>query len=475
MQAIGYFSERPPSPRSESAAQTLSDQNDAFLAYCREHAYEPAASFLDPTPADGRPGFQQLLRYLERPEKGFLVVVVAALEHLGETITAATRAYFQVESLGARVASLAEGELDSARVLRIWSERAPSVDGGARVREAMQRRAVSGQVLGRPPYGYRVGSDRRLGVAEEEGALVRYIFRLYLHEGMGIRRIAKRLNEAGFRTRRDRNWSMVTIRDLLRNRVYLGTYTRFGVTVPDSHPALVNEAEMCAVERQMAERRTGGGPRQVGRFLLAGLAECAACGSRMIGVTRRQRWTRASGVAVERSYRYYQCGSRANQSVCSYHSRRAEDLEAEVLGHLTGDAPGAVRAAVLSAGDAAAVAAETAVERARMQSRLRALDRRLGERLGLARDGRLSGDQLSSAATALADEHRQTAEALRRLEERAAAQASDIQRRRRQDEQMARLRTDWEGMGFGERQPLLRDIVEKIVVADERITTVLRA
>ncbi len=46
---------------------------------------------------------------------------------------------------------------------------------------------------------------------------------------MGIRLIARRLNEEGLKTRRGGNWSMVSIRDILRNRVYLGTYSRFGV------------------------------------------------------------------------------------------------------------------------------------------------------------------------------------------------------------------------------------------------------
>ena len=58
---------------------------------------------------------------------------------------------------------------------------------------------------------------------------MRYIFRLYLKDGLGIRRIARRLNEEGLRTRRDGLWSMVTVRDILRNRAYVGTYSRFGV------------------------------------------------------------------------------------------------------------------------------------------------------------------------------------------------------------------------------------------------------
>ena len=260
--------------------------------------------------------------------------------------------------------------------------------GSRRVRDAMRRRAIQGQVLGRPPYGYRVGEDRRLQVVEEEAALVRMIFDLYLSEGRGIRLIAKHLNEQGYRTRRGGNWSMVTIRDLLRNRVYVGTYTRFGVKVPGNHPAIVSEADFRAVQTRMAQRRRPAAKAQPGRFLLSGLVYCGDGGSRMIGVTRRQRWTRRDGAVANNTYRYYQNVARTNQSVGEYHTRRAADLEAEVLAHLMGAAngtegdveSGAVRPAVLRAGNAGAVAAETAVAEARVRSRMRSLDRRLCRR-----------------------------------------------------------------------------------------------
>ena len=44
----------------------------------------------------------------------------------------------------------------------------------------MRRKAVKGEVLGRPPYGYKVGNRRRLELIPEEAVVVRYIFRLYL-------------------------------------------------------------------------------------------------------------------------------------------------------------------------------------------------------------------------------------------------------------------------------------------------------
>ena len=51
----------------------------------------------------------------------------------------------------------------------------------------------------------------------------------------------------------------------------------------------------------------------------------------MIGVSRRQAWTRRSdGSEQVASYRYYQCESRTNQGICSYNTQRADELEDQV-------------------------------------------------------------------------------------------------------------------------------------------------
>jgi hypothetical protein len=123
----------------------------------------------------------------------------------------------------------------------------------------------------------------------------------------------------------------VSIRDILRNRAYLGTYSRFGVRVPGSHPALISPDDFRRVQDCLTARRSGYSTPQASPFLLSGLAYCSYCGNKMIGVSRRQSWKRQKdGTVAEASYRYYQCQSRTNQSLCDYHTRRAVDLEGEV-------------------------------------------------------------------------------------------------------------------------------------------------
>ena len=522
MRAIGYLTEYGSQSAREPAAGApgisdgsaapetasgLAAQNDQFLRFCDANGYQPAAAFLDPVPRDGRvpdrPGLRQLLDYLDTPEKGFISVVISAFERLGPDRAEAARTYFQIVALGAQVISIADGPVDDARLIEIWSQDDASAQVGARVRDAMRRRAVKGQVLGRPPYGYRVGDNRRLEVIEEEAALVRVIFGLYIKEDLGIRLIAKRLNEQGYRTRRDGNWSMVTIRDLLRNRVYVGTYTRFGVKVPGSHTAIVSEAEFRAVQERMQQRRRPAAKAQPSRFLLSGLVYCGEGGPRMIGVTRRQQWTRRDGEVARNTYRYYQSEARTNQSVGEYHTRRAAELEAEVLAHLTaedgpsgdgpagdgpagdgpaGDGPAGdrpagghrVRPAVLSAGNARAVAAEVAVAESRVRSHMRSLDRRVANALSAASTGRKPPEYLREVAQQVTRDYQHSTDELASIDRRASAHADEGERHRHRERQINRVRRDWGRLSFDERQTLLRDLVERVIVEDDSVQTVLR-
>ena len=53
-----------------------------------------------------------------------------------------------------------------------------------------------------------------------------------------------------------------------------------------------------------------------------------------MGVTRSQSWRRKEGRRANGVDRYYQCQSRNNQSLCSYHTWRSAQLEGTVVAQL---------------------------------------------------------------------------------------------------------------------------------------------
>lgn len=194
----------------------------------------------------------------------------------------------------------------------------------------------------------------------------------------------------------------------------------------------------------------------------------------MIGVSRKQQWRRGNGDTAEQAYRYYQCESRTNQSVCDYHTRRADDLEAEVVGHIRSHEPGAVQPSVIRAGDEQAVAAGAAQAASRTRGRLRSLDRRLSEQLNQHAENRISRHQFRAAANALVRERRRASEELRAQEQRASVHAFEVEQRKHLDRQIERIRDNWDELSFDARQSALRELVERVIVRDDSITTVLR-
>ena len=464
MKAVGYFREA--AGRGESVGR----QNRRFLDHCEAQGYEVATTFAE---EGGRSGaFAQLIDYLKRPEKGFMLVVTPSPATLADDAVVGAARCLQIERLGAKVQFIdAADDADALGIIvKSWSSGRDD-EMREKVRSALKRKAVRGEVLGRPPYGYRVGPRNRLALVDDEAVVVRYIFRLYLQEGLGIRLIARRLNEEGLRTRRNRPWSMVSIRDILRNRAYLGTYQRLGVRVPGTHPALVSPEDFRRVQERLSDRRTNYSPRTVGSFLLSGLVVCESCGNRMIGVSRRQSWTRRrDGSEQVASYRYYQCGSRTNQGICSYNTQRADELEEEVRRQLGGIDP----RQLATAGDDGAVIAQWQAEARRLRERLQQVDRRLGRQLEAAANDALSTDKLRSQGLALAEERLKVEDDLHDAEWRAEHYASAAERRRTRNAALELLVLQWETHSVAERQQLLRELVDHVSVGESGVRLSLR-
>ncbi len=455
MRAIGYF--------RESKKRSLAEQSEAFIQFCRENGFEAAATFLDADRNGESPGFRQLLEFArQQGPQGFLLVVVPDLATLGDGHNDAARRYFQLSTVGVPIVSIATGGDLSGHFLEDWTKLRSNGGLGDRVKAAMRKKAVKGEALGRPPFGYRVGPRRRLVVVPEQGSVVRYIFRLYLKDGLGIRRIARRLNEENFQTRRGGLWSMVTVRDILRNRAYVGTYSRFGVRVPASHAPLISQEDFRRVQERLDQRRPSSAQRQVSPFLLSGVTFCGYCGNEMIGVTRKQKWRRADGTEKTAQYRYYQCESRTNRSLCDYHTRRAEVLEEEVSE--------ALRAASLAdAANGTGNKADLQAKMTRLRDKVRRLDKRLEGCLDSAAAGQINAEKAQAMAQTIAAEQLQIEDRLVATQRVAEQHETEGELRRHREEVVSRLRTEWQSMEFTVKQEHLREVVDKITVRDDSV------
>jgi len=460
VKAVGYFLE---GARRNGARRAIGDQNRAFLEFCTHEGYEVAATFLDAEdhdPPDA--GFRQMLTFLRREGRGFMLVAVDGMGVLGHDLGHAAMRLLTIESTGVAVVSIATGRDVAKDIVSAWAERGADTPVSEKVRSAMRRKAVRGEVLGRPPYGYHVGPRRRLELVPEEAVVVRYIFRLYLQEGMGIRKIAGQLNEENVPTRRGGRWSMVSVRDLLRNRVYLGTYARFGVKVPGSHPPLVTADDFRRVQERLQSHYQGERTRTVVPFLLSGLAYCARCSNRMIGVSRRQKWTTRDGEEHVGAYRYYQCESRTNQSSCGYNTQRAAELDARVRELLAAGSPAVHR--VRRAGNVDAYVLDAHAQVERVEARMRRNRRQVEELVADAAHGHITVERMKSLGGSLAEGQQSMEDELVAARARVAAQLSEAERHRHLEDVRKKLVDSWEEFEFAGLQAALREVVDRLEV-----------
>ena len=333
MRSIGYHT-YDPSASPESIDSSRSRQERDFADYCQRRRHNLVVVFADPQGEPVRPAFRDMLQHIREAESGFLVLVHQP-DHLGVTLEEAVESLLTIDQLGSQVVCTDEETPNALQsLLKAFLDRGTDGVRRQRIREGMEARALLGEGLGRPPYGYRIGATRRFEVVPQEAEVVRLMFRLYREQGLGLRNVAGYLNRHGHLTRRGRSWSMGTIRDILRNRVYIGTYARFGLRLPGSHPSMISPQEFRQVQDKMQARSPMRRSPVREPFLLSGLVYCSRCGNRMIGVTRRQSWHRKDGRRMRGVYRYYQCQSRTNQGLCAYQTWRAGELEETVAAKL---------------------------------------------------------------------------------------------------------------------------------------------
>jgi DNA invertase Pin-like site-specific DNA recombinase len=207
---------------------------------------------------------------------------------------------------------------------------------GERIREMKRGKAKAGKVGGGPPpYGYTSQSRLILEglrdglrdedayraaceryplaktwyVDEKEAEVVRLIFRLYLEERIGARRISEELNRRGHRRRGGSKWSPVKVGKIINNPALAGCTTydedayhrglpskkaRFRQTLfAGAHTAIIpletwHEAQRLKIDVNSTRVRTKGTPN-ARIYPLSGVLRCSVCGSPMTGKSSGNR------------------------------------------------------------------------------------------------------------------------------------------------------------------------------------------
>lgn len=305
----------------------------------------------------GRPALQQLL--YDAQHKSFDVVLVWKMNRLSrklndlmniieklKTKNIAFRSYterYETESPSGKLlfhmmGAIAEFERDNI---------------SQNVKMGMIARAKEGSWNGGQVLGYdvvSVPSDNRkrktskLVINEKEAQTVRKIFNLYI-QGNGYKSIANRLNKEGYRTKKNKAFSINGVKTILSNPIYAG-YIRYNVRrdwnekrrnninpnpviVKGQHEPIITE-EIWEKAKNIMKNRSGK-PNRIhsGEFPLTGILKCPVCGAGMV----LGRTTNRNKDGTKRVLEYYVCGAWKNKgtAVCHSNSVRTDYADKYVL------------------------------------------------------------------------------------------------------------------------------------------------
>jgi DNA invertase Pin-like site-specific DNA recombinase/ssDNA-binding Zn-finger/Zn-ribbon topoisomerase 1 len=268
-----------------------------------------------------RPGFIRLMNAL-KPRPNFQALIMSEESRLGRESIETSYALKQITDAGVRVFFYLEDRertLDNAmdKVMLSLSSFASEMErerAKQRTYDAMRRKATAGHVTGGKTFGYDnreilSTEGQRLHVVRvinpTEAAIVRQIFEMYAG-GLGIGRIAKRLNEERIPAPRksSRGWAPSALHEMVRRSIYKGEIVwnehqkidRGGtkkrrrrdekdfvrVDAPDLR--IISPELWEKVQRRLAKAKGKGQSAnrdQESKYLLTGMARCAHCGGPM--------------------------------------------------------------------------------------------------------------------------------------------------------------------------------------------------
>ncbi|MBR2587677.1 MAG: recombinase family protein [Bacilli bacterium] len=237
-------------------------------------------------------------------------------------------------------------------------------DTSIKIKSALNGRKKKGEFIGAfPSYGYvKDEQDKHKLVIDEESAeIVRKIFEWKVNEGLGNLSICHRLNDmgvlnpTGYKKRmlnqnynnakikqEDYSWCPSTVRNILKNDVYIGNVTQgkrkvksYKIhkveQVPEEEWVTVENMHEPIIDKELFDKAQG--LRQVDTrvqnsgilSMWAGILKCADCGRAM----HKKYCKNTSGTV----YEYYICGTYRKKSnkLCTKHTLKVEELEKSVL------------------------------------------------------------------------------------------------------------------------------------------------
>jgi len=131
------------------------------------------------------------------------------------------------------------------------------------------------------------------------------------------------LNSQGFKTSRGNEFNKNSLRRILLNKRYIGTYTYKGKETPNAIPRIISDELFNKAQEQMAKnKKAPARARAKVEYLLTTKLFCGYCKSLMVGISGTSK--------TSKKYNYYSC-NKARKKLCDKKAVSKEYIEEIVI------------------------------------------------------------------------------------------------------------------------------------------------
>lgn len=288
--------------------QSIEGQLHTCYEYAKNNGYLVVGEYIDRAQSgttDSRAEFQRMIA--DSDKHTFEGVLVYQLDRFARNRYDSAINKAKLKKNGVRVISARENISDDASgilvegVLESMAEYY-SAELSQKIRRGMEINAQKCLANGsNPGLGYKVDSERRYYVDEEEAKIVREIFERYA-SGETVADIIRDLNRRKLTTSLGKLFNKNSVHRILNNRRYIGYYLYKGQETPGGMPRII-EDELFERVRYILDRNKKAPARARGReeYLLTTKLFCGYCREMMTGYGG----TGKSG----KTYHYYACNN----------------------------------------------------------------------------------------------------------------------------------------------------------------------
>lgn len=329
--------------------ESIEAQIRAIKEYCVKNAIEVVKIYTDEAltaTSDKRPAFLQMIDDSKRIF--FDSVIVHKLDRFARNRYDSAFYKKKLKDNGIKVISILEYLDDSPESIILESVLEGMAEYFSRnlsreVSKGLKENALKAKHNGGPPpLGFDVTHDKSYSINEKESKIILKIFELYL-SGSGYTNISQTLNAMGYLTKAGKAFSKVSIRDILMNEKYIGTYVYNRradgkslhklnpeeeiIRVQNALPKIIKHEDFKKVKEIMEKGKRGPVVKKE-YYLLTGKLVCGECESSYTGIGYM------TGKNKDNKYYQYGCVGRKKNGSCNNKNIRKDYIENYIVQRL---------------------------------------------------------------------------------------------------------------------------------------------